>query len=305
MGEENEAMAFVHTQNFGAVEPVSIATKAINVSVSVGAAAGVLTTALATGVGIALAVVTIVWSLISSHQAKIKAARQARHMRWMAFYQTGIGVITDVYGSTKYFDEEGWSHEHDPGSEFGEYYALGALFYWWSGGTSKRDPYTTQEDYRVMLLNYVKAIGLDPTRILGYDNVAIDEEFNPQTDLVAKGEKILTAKEALGGLGYSSDQISKTNETEMPFVYDLLMIDLPNVSESNQAESIVNDIDFLLMASGLDPKVFHNTIESEMGLKSKSDGILTAGLPSWGILATIGIAVSALFGIKSKKSRKK
>lgn len=116
-----------HRVSLGALDPLTIGTKVANLAVSYAASTGIITSALATGVGAALAVVVVVYSFVSANQARVKAARRAREARWEAFYQLGVGLITDVYGSTKDFS---WSHAHDSDIGFGEYYSLGAIGAW-------------------------------------------------------------------------------------------------------------------------------------------------------------------------------
>jgi hypothetical protein len=258
-----------------------------------------LSTAWIAGIGIALAAASAIWSMVSSHQAEVKANRQAREARWEAFYETGVAVINEVYGSTQDFDEIGWSRAHSEDEGFGQYYGLGAEFYFWSGGTVKRDPNMTPEDFRVELLTTIKNYGLDPTRIMGYANVGLDEQLNPQTDFVAYPEKILTTKEVLIGAGYSADEINKiTFKDPLTLFYDAVIIDLPNVKTDSESESLLYSIDLYLRSMGLDPNTFSK--KTDLPSEVKVEGVSQAGMPSWGWIVIAGIALSAFLGKKSK-----
>lgn len=232
----------------------------IGVNVGGGVVLGLSTIALA-GVGLALAVVSIIYNLIMNNQKKVEAMRQARHLRWEAFYENGIALINEVYGSTKDFDRAGWSRAHSTDEGFGEYYGLGAQFYWWKGGGSHRDLSITEEGFRELLLSTIKGYGLDPTRIMGYQNVGLDEELNPENS--AFPEKVLTAKEILVGAGYSPDQINNiTLEDPLALLYDVVVIDFPKVKTEDEAKLLLNNIDIFLSSMGLDSSIFFKKVNA-------------------------------------------
>jgi len=242
------------SHDLGVIDVVNTTIRTSQYAVSAVGAAGVTTAAVTAGVGVVLVVAAIVWNLIKNHQAVVKAKRRARRTRWQAFYDTGIALINEVYGSTKDFD---WSHAHHPDVGFGEYYSLGATFYWWQGGTERRDPSTSAEGFREQVVNSLKGWGLEPTRIMGYDNVALSEELNPQTDFVAKPEKILTTKEILLGIGYTNDDIGQaTYEEPFSWLYDFFLIDLPNVKTEQEAKILMDEVDISLKTAGLDSAKF-------------------------------------------------
>jgi len=245
------------SRDLGAIDVVVTSARVVSTGVSAMGASGVITAGLTAGIGIVIAVVLVVWTLISNNQKRVKARRKARRARWEAFYETGISLINEVYGSTKDFDNIGWSHAHNSHGVFGEYYGLGAQFYFWRGGDVKRDPSMSEEDFRVQLLSTIKGYGLDPTRIMGYDNVALSEEFNPQTDFVAKPEKILTVKEILLGMGYTNEDILKvTYEEPFDWLYGFFLIDLPNIKTEQEAKILIDEVDISLKTAGLDSAKF-------------------------------------------------
>jgi hypothetical protein len=300
--------------SFGVLDPLITGTRVINLATSYVASAGIITSALATGVGAALAVVVVVYSFVTSHQAEVKARRKAREARWEAFYQFGIGLITDVYGSIKDFE---WSHAHDPDSGWGEYYNVGAMFYYWSQGAG--DPIDTPEDKRFNLISYLVTEGLEPTRFLGYENVALDESLDAQIDFVHRAEKKVTAKEILMGFGYTAGQLAAiTDEEPLIWLYDSFQIDLPNLSSSDQAQIFLNDVTLSLSLMGLDSSMFQNKVSeiSSKGFKTEPSAAstsspltaslspLTASLSSSGGILIIGMAAVALLGMKKSRRRK-
>lgn len=304
-----------HHIGFGQIslDPLVTGTRVVSLATTYAASAGIITSGLATGVGAVLAAVVVVYSFVTSHQAEVKARRKAREARWEAFYQFGIGLITDVYGSIKDFE---WSHAHDPDSGWGEYYNVGAMFYYWSQGAG--DPIDTPEDKRFNLVSYLVGEGLEPTRFLGYENVALDESLDAQRDFVHRAEKKITAKEILMGFDYTAGQLATiTDEEPLVWLYDSFQIDLPNLSGSDQAQIFLNDVSLSLSLMGLDPSLFQNkvsTISSEGFKKAEPSAVSTsspltvslstASLSSSGGILIIGMAAVALLGMKKSRRRK-
>lgn len=296
--------------SFGAFDVFTSVTRVANLATSYVASAGIITAGLAAGIGIALAIVTVIYSFVTAHQKRVKALREAREARWLAFYNLGVGLITDIYGSTKDFE---WSHAHDSDVGFGEYYSLGAMFYWWTGGTSHRDPSWTPEDFRQYLLEFLISRGLEPTRFMGYENVALDEELNNETDFVHPAEKKVTAKEILIGFGYSQEQFAAIISDEpLLWIHDAFEVDLPNFTEEGQATTFINDVTLALKTLGLDPAIFQNKVSSLIAEDKAKSGAaaatstsaLTASMPTTGWIVIAGIGAVALFGGKKIKRRK-
>ena len=309
------SQAAVSTAAAASAEAGAIAVETTTVAAegAVGTTIGISTAALTAGIGIAFTVIILAYQLIMANQKKVAANRAARHLRWDQFYAMGVYLINDVYGPDADLDL-GWSHAHNADEGFGEYYSLGAMYYWFTGGTERRSclPDDSWDDCRIQCLNYIKSLGLDPTRIMGFENVMIEEEFD-KTGFVSVPEKILTGKEALISLGYSADTINKvTNRETFAIMYDIFFIDLKDVSTEDEAKYTMNQIDIVLTSMGLDPVVFNNAInQQKQSVTGKTpspiaSSILSAGMPSWGWIIIAGIAVTALAGIKKgKKPRSK
>ena len=307
--------------DLGVIDVVNTSISVARVGVGAAGSAGLIAGAATLGVGLILTVVSLIYSWITSNQARVRAHRRARAAKWQAFYETGVVLIKEVYGSTQDFDIIGWSHAHNSHGVFGQYYELGKHFYFWRGG-EYRDLSISQEGFRQLLLNIIKGYGLDPTRIMGYENVGLDEELNPKTEFVAFPEKILTAKEILIGSGYSTDEINRiTFMDSLTLFYDAVMIDLPNLKTEDEAKSLLNEIDVYLSSMELDPSIFFKkatsalpspqasqstvakqpvTILSSEVPKVEAPQVLQAGMPIWGWIVISGIALSAFLGEKHK-----
>jgi len=333
------------SHNLGAIDVVATSIKGTQYLSSAVGAAGITTMAATAGIGVVLAIAAVAWTMIRNHQAEVKAHRHAREARWQAFYETGIALINEVYGSTKNFD---WSYAHNPDEGFGQYYGLGAQFYFWRGGTP-RDPNMSDEDFRAQLLSTIKGYGLDPTRIMGYENVALNEELNPQTDFVAKPEKILTTKEILLGVGYTNDDIGKaTYEEPFDWLYGFFLIDLPNIKTEQEAKILMDEVDISLKTAGLDSAKFFKAanpssipdptgaqatvsqqpvvisvsstsptvpeipsptgaipVSTTIPVSEEGLKVLVAGMPSWGWFLLAGMGISLLLGGKKKETERR
>jgi len=333
------------SHDLGVIDVVATSIKGTQYLSSAVGAAGITTVAATAGIGVVLAVAAVAWTMIRNHQAEVKANRRAREARWQAFYETGITLINEVYGSTEDFD---WSHAHNPDEGFGQYYGLGAQFYFWRGGTP-RDPNMSDEDFRAQLLSTIKGYGLDPTRIMGYENVALNEELNPRADFVAKPEKILTTKEILIGFGYSTDEINKiTFKDSLILFYGAVMIDLPNLKTEQEAKVLMDEIDMFLKVAGLDSAKFFKaanpssipdptgaqstvsqqsviipissmtptvpeippptgaiSVSTTLPVSEEELKVLVAGMPSWGWFLLAGMGISLLLGGKKRNLRER
>lgn len=243
------------------------AEAAVTTGLVTGAAAlGVLgVVAAAAGyIGIVLVVIYVIYSLIMGNQAKVRMYRKIRMMKRERMKEIGVYLIDQVYGMAI----PGWSFEAgqqmQPPYTIGEYYDLGSSFYGWSQMEPEDPEY---EPRRKFIAIFLRDRGLDPTRIMGFDNVKEGEHLLIMETWVALPERILLTKESLQYLGYESSMVDNLSNDFLIRMFDMIK-SMGRVKTEEQAVLIKKDIEDWLISASLDPRIFFQKGATEAGIAS-------------------------------------
>lgn len=243
------------------IEPVqaaiSVARTGASIVATTSASSGTtvlgLTSLAWTGIGIALAIVGVIYSVVSALWNKKKAKRKAKEALYTAYREIGYELITKTYG----FEVPGWSHN----IYSGQYSALGMRFYNWAKKKNKGKECEKEERE---LAQWLRDHGLEPTRFMGVDSLAKEYPVDYIHGFVEYNEKYITGKESLEALGYSEDEYKHLPINWFVRLFDIITW-IPKAFSELQAKLIKADLEYHLAEGGLDPvKMFGHVLPSEL-----------------------------------------